>query len=193
MSISGFVILCVLSLGALTEVVVSQIPTACTDRRSLEDMTCCPASTAGVCGEDRGRGLCVAVNFTRHSNQTTDVRVNWPHYYTRICKCSGNYGGYDCSQCKYGYYGENCGTRAILPRKPLRDFTDEEWVDFVNIMRMTKTVDSGYKVVLEERVPGTAELVMSNISLYNLMIWIHHYSAKNAFDFCKSYNITYYG
>ena len=45
--------------------------------------------------------------------------------------------------------------------------------------------DSGYKVVLEERVPGTADLTMSNISLYDLMIWMHHYVSKDGFDLCK--------
>ena len=183
----GVAILCVVLLGALSQVVVSQIPAACADRRSLEDMTCCPATADGVCGEDSGRGLCVAVNFIRQSNQTTDVRVNWPHYYTRVCRCSGNYGGYDCSWCTYGYYGEGCGTKAILPRKPVRDFTDEEWENFINILRLTKTHNSGYKVVLEESLPGTADIAISNISLFDLMIWMHHYAAKDGFDLCKCY------
>ena len=174
-----------LLLGALSQVALAQIPTACADRRSLEHLTCCPVTADGVCGEDAGRGLCVPVNFARHSNETTDVRVNWPHYYTRVCKCSGNYGGYDCSRCKYGYFGADCGSKAILPRKPVRDFTDEEWNDFINIIRQTKTYDSGYKVVLEERQPGTADLLMSNVSLYDLMIWMHHFAAKDALDIRK--------
>ena len=179
------VVLCGFLLGALSQIALAQIPTACADRRSLEDMTCCPATVDGVCGQDAGRGLCVATNFTGHSTETTDVRVNWPHYYTRICKCSGNFGGYDCSQCTYGYYGPDCGTKAVLPRKPVRDFTDQEWEDFIDIIRQTKTYDSGYKVVLEERQPGTADLLMSNVSLFDLMIWMHHFAAKDAFDTSK--------
>ena len=181
------VILCVFLLSILSQVVLAQIPTACADRRSLEDMTCCPATADGVCGEDAGRGQCAAVNFARHSTQTTNVRANWPHYYTRVCKCSGNFGGYDCSRCKYGYYGPNCATKEILPRKPVRDFTDGEWEDFTSIIRQSKTYDSGYQVVLEESLPGNADLMMSNISLFDLMIWIHHYSAKDAINPCKHY------
>jgi hypothetical protein len=60
----------------------AQIPRACADRQSLEQMTCCPVTDDGVCGEDAERGECDAVNFERHRNDTTDVRVNWPHYYT---------------------------------------------------------------------------------------------------------------
>ena len=64
-------------------------------------MTCCPVTADGVCGGEAGRGECASVNFDRHSNDTTNVRVNWSHYHTRICKCNGNFGGYDCSRCKY--------------------------------------------------------------------------------------------
>ena len=172
-------------LGALYHVGEGQIPSVCADRESLEHMTCCPVTGDGVCGQDAGRGQCVAVNFDRHSNDTTNVRVNWPHYYTRVCKCSGNFGGYDCSRCNYGYYGQDCSSKAIIPRRPLRDFSEEEWEELIAILRLIKTRDSGYKVVLEERVPGTADLTMSNISLYDLMIWMHHYASKDGFDICK--------
>jgi hypothetical protein len=64
----------------------------------------------------------------------------------------------------------------------VRDFTDQDWEDFIDIIRQTKTYDSGYKVVLEERQPGTADLLMSNVSLFDLMIWMHHFAAKDAFD-----------
>ena len=35
-------------------------------------------------------------------------------------------------------------------------------------------------VVLEEAVPGTTNLSMTNISLYNLFVWMHHYAAKDS-------------
>ena len=40
-------------------------------------------------------------------------------------------------------------------------------------------------VVLEEAVPGTTNLSMTNISLYNLYVWMHHYAAKDAFTIGK--------
>ena len=33
-----------------------QIPAACADEESLENLRCCPATADGVCGEDAGRG-----------------------------------------------------------------------------------------------------------------------------------------
>ena len=35
-------------------------------------------------------------------------------------------------------------------------------------------------VVLEEAIPGTANLTMTNVSLYNLFVWLHHYAAKDS-------------
>jgi hypothetical protein len=170
-------------LGLLSQVAEAQIPAACADRDSLQEMTCCPLTASGVCGEDAGSGECAPINFERHSNTTTDVRANWPHYYTRACKCNGNYGGYDCSGCKIGYYGQDCSSRAIMPRKPLWDFSGGEWREFVAILRMAKSQESRYVVVLEERVPGTADLDMTSTNLYDLMIWLHHYTGKDATDF----------
>ena len=164
---------------------VAQIPTACADRQSLEGMTCCPLTEYGVCGEEAGRGRCVEVNFAGHNNATTDVRANWPHYYTRVCSCSGNFGGYDCSRCNYGRYGDDCASRAIIPRRPVRDFTDKDWEDFVDILRLTKTYDPGYLVVLEETLPGTGELSTANVSLFDFMIWMHHYAAKDSSNISK--------
>lgn len=169
-------VLCLLSL----RVSVAQIPTACADSYSLKNLRCCPSTADGECGEDARRGTCVELNFARHSNQTSDVRVNWPHYYTRVCRCHGNYAGYDCSRCRFGYYGPDCSVKQVLPRKPVRDLTDEEWEDFKNILNLTRSHDSGYQVVLEESLPGNDELVMTNVSLYGLMTWLHHYTAKDS-------------
>lgn len=164
----------------------AQIPAACSDRESLEQMTCCPVTEHGVCGEQASRGDCVAVNFNRHRNDTTNVRANWPHYYTRVCKCSVRFGGYDCSRCNYGYYGPDCSSRAIIPRKPLRELSEDEWTEFIAIVRMTKVKDSGYNVVVEEKVPGSADLDMRNVSIYDLWVWLHHYAGKDGGDLCKS-------
>ena len=35
-------------------------------------------------------------------------------------------------------------------------------------------------VVLEEAVPGTKNLSMTNISLYKFFVWLHHYAAKDS-------------
>ena len=62
----------------------------------------------------------------------------------------------------------------------MRDLTDEEWEDFKDIIRLTRSRDSGYTVVLKESRPGNSDLMMSSVSLYNLMTWLHHYVAKDS-------------
>ena len=83
----------------------AQIPTVCSDADSLENAICCPTTSDGVCGENANRGQCVSL-ATPPRYDTADVRANWPHYFNQTCQCIGNYGGYDCSRCKFGYYTE---------------------------------------------------------------------------------------
>ena len=63
---------------------VGQIPTVCADEDSLENLRCCPTTDDGVCGEDASRGECVQLNLDGYSTNTTDVRGNWPHYFTHV-------------------------------------------------------------------------------------------------------------
>ena len=164
----------------LPQFTIAQIPTVCTDRESLENRICCPTTEDGVCGANSNRGACVSLNLPNYSNETSDVRRNWPHYFTQSCQCNGNYAGYDCSRCKFGYIGSDCNKKRVLPRRPVRELTDEDWIAFNDIIKRTRTYDSGYTAVLEESTPGNASLVMTNLSLYHFYIWIHHLTAKDS-------------
>ena len=158
----------------------AQIPTVCTDTQSLENSICCPTTTEGVCGMNANRGSCGQLSIPNYDATSSDVRVNWPHYFTRACVCNGNYAGYDCSRCKFGYFGTDCNQKQILPRRPISDYSASEWTTYNNILRKTRTYDSGYIAVLEEQMPGNVNLSTSNISLYHLYVWIHHYTAKDS-------------
>ena len=80
---------CVLSLMIIVVWLIpqsafGQIPTACTDVESLENLQCCPATSDGVCGEDANRGECVELNIEGYRRDTTNARDNWPHYFTNV-------------------------------------------------------------------------------------------------------------
>ena len=158
----------------------AQIPTACADAESLSNLRCCPTTPEGVCGADANRGACVTLDREGFSTETTDVRLNWPHFYTQVCQCNGNFGGYDCSRCTFGYYGADCSQKQLLPRRPLRDFSEEDWSDFRDVLRLTRTYDPGYVVLQEESIPGNASIATTNVTLYGLYVWIHHYTAKDS-------------
>ena len=148
---------------------------------------CPPAKdNTGVCGEMAGRGTCTNLNLNLPplgSDFThTTVRDNWPYYYTRVCSCNGNYAGFDCSRCKYGYYGDNCSQKVVLPRRPVSNLTNEEWVDYIAILKLAKDHDSGYFVFVEEPASvGTdvTTLQKTVVKLYDLFTWQHHYAAKD--------------
>ena len=159
---------------------LAQIPTVCTDTQSLETLECCPTTSDGICGTNANRGTCETLDLPNYSRLTTNVRENWPHYYTRVCQCSGNYGGYDCSRCKIGYFGSDCSQMQVIPRREISTFTAQDWIGFNAILRMSREFDSGYQVVLEESVPGNSSIVTSNVTLYGLYVWMHHYAAKDS-------------
>ena len=154
----------------------SQIPTVCSTASHLTNMTCCPDD----CGQAEGHGQCEDIPLpSTFSMASTDVRHNWPHYFTRACKCSGNYYGVDCSRCKYGYFGDNCEQKQVLARKSVQDLTAAEWSDYAEILKMARSYNSGYIVVLSETQPGTADLETADIDLYDFFVWQHHYSSKD--------------
>ena len=68
----------------LGQEVYGQIPTACSDATSLENLECCPVTSDGVCGQDTGRGQCTDLNLPGYDRSSSDVRRNWPHYFTRV-------------------------------------------------------------------------------------------------------------
>ena len=59
----------------------------------------------------------------------------------------GNYWGYDCTRRKYGYYGEDCSQQQTLPFRSIQQLTYEEWRDYIDIIKMTRTYPSEYKAV----------------------------------------------
>ena len=80
-SFMAIVLLCLLE-----QEVYCQIPTACSDVRSLESLECCPTTGDGVCGQDSGRGQCIDLNLPGYDRNSADVRRNWPHYFTKVSK-----------------------------------------------------------------------------------------------------------
>ena len=64
--------------------VFGQIPIACSDVTSLENLACCPATSDGVCGQDASKGQCTELNLPGYDRSSVDARHNWPHYFTRV-------------------------------------------------------------------------------------------------------------
>jgi len=46
------------------------------------------------------------------------------------------------------------------------------------MIQLLHSYDSGYTIILEESLPGNSSLSMTNITLYKLYVWLHHYASK---------------
>lgn len=79
-SMAWIVVVCIAVIALAPGDVSSQIPTVCLT--NLTNMVCCPDQ----CGAAQGRGTCMDISINMNSD---DVRANWPHYFNRVCKCSG--------------------------------------------------------------------------------------------------------
>ena len=81
-------LLSLMIIGAwlMPQCTVGQIPTVCADEDSLENLRCCPTTDDSVCGENANRGQCVQLNIDAYGYDinSTDVRANWPHYFTHV-------------------------------------------------------------------------------------------------------------
>ena len=155
----------------------AQFPTKCMDTASLNDKRCCPDE----CGSEDGRGVCASIDLPASIDKLS-VRDAWPYYFDHICICNNNFAGYNCSRCKYGYYGVNCSRSKVVERRPISDYSSQEWEDYVNILAMTKSYNSDYMVFLEEPQSSSdrSKLPQASITLYDLFVWQHHYPAKDS-------------
>ena len=174
---------------ALVQHASSIIPKPCATVENLRSKECCP-NNPDPCGRSKLRGECVLVNVTYTTkNKGDDLRYLWPtRLFKKLCKCNDNYGGYDCSECKFGYAMNATGQCELQPvrvRKSLKKLDD--WEPYVYVLNIAKYTKSRYYVVTETfntaiKHSSNKALMDSiiNPTLYNLFIWIHHYSAKDS-------------
>ena len=71
---------------------------------------------------------------------TADARYLWPTVvFEHVCSCSGNYGGYNCMECDFGWEGTDCQTRKEpVIRKHFASLTKTEKNAFVDATKATK-------------------------------------------------------
>lgn len=169
----------------------AQIPILCADKASLTEHKCCPAPSVssrtdlGECGVNDGRGSCKEIMGNSQATQVTnDVRQHWPlGYFSKVCKCSGNFGGFDCGECSFGYKGERCSEKApVRTRKSINDLTQEEWEEYRKVLQKAKSDKSRYKVVTTPHTNDLQKLMksMKSTTVYELFVWMHHFVAKDS-------------
>lgn len=179
---TGVLILAVLILGGV-ELVSAQIPSVCANNANLASGVCCPNNCGGS-----ERGDCVLVSTmcnigydgsVLQENFTKDGRFNWPsQIFTQVCQCKGNYGGYDCLDCKFGYGPRDQCREKQQERKSItaKDF---DWAEYRNQLNRSKTeIQTRYKVFTGGNPKNESNY--KSVTLYDLFAWMHHYVSWTA-------------
>nr|XP_039267892.1 tyrosinase-like [Styela clava] len=185
------------TIAALIWGVSAQFPRDCTTDIALNDRECCPllVTSDGIsskCGTMQQRGNCEDIEIFVDNdldNETEfqlslDERKMWPKmFYDRACKCHGNFDGINCGVCKPGYGGPNCeSVMPLLVRKNILKMPRNEVNEFVDVLDKSKHTTSERYVILTstyDQILAGARPQFSNISVYDLFVWMHYYVARN--------------
>jgi len=158
------------------------IPGPCVINSTSIDPNCCPepAVGGGPCGSSLStpRGQCVEVSEINprcvRNESEPDPRKNWPHFFTHLCKCEGNYAGYDCGECKFGYRGDDCSERTTTTRRTISSLNDTERDEYLEAIKMAKDEPYTRYWAISSEIP----LEVVQVTLYDLFAWLHYYAGR---------------
>lgn len=113
-----------------------------------------------------------------------DDREKWPLvFYNRTCQCVGNFMGFNCAECKFGYFGTSCNERRESLRRNVLHLTRAERTRLVSYLNLAKQTTSRDYVVAtgtyREMGNGTAPM-FADVSVYDVFVWMHYYVSRNA-------------
>ncbi|XP_077978906.1 tyrosinase-like [Glandiceps talaboti] len=163
----------------------AQFPSACLTSKALSKRECCPIPRRfhKQCGGPE-RGECVDISppTEQRAGFAGDFdRFQWPTvFFSRVCRCRGNFLGPDCSTCTYGYTGENCDEKKSLVRRNILTLSDRDIKKLKTYLRKAKETTSDYKIATSLYVDmeeGKSPL-FNNINEYDLYTWIHYNSHR---------------
>ena len=182
---------------------LGQFPATCNNPESLQTKTCCPNNCGGPT-----RGSCenitaqvaaqweladpVITNILKRAPDlpqkgTADARYLWPTVvFERICVCKGHFWGSDCTECNFGWTGDDCNTRKTpVVRKSFARITTEEKQVLIKAILDLKKETGYWSVVAEEPANySLGSVVLQNVSTYDCFVYVHRYSARGDVDVC---------
>lgn len=189
LAVATFTYLCPLHVSA-------QFPRVCLSVATLTRKECCPVPRGfkQKCGEPiRGKCRDLEVenwkeNFYYYDPMHEyDDRVNWPTvFFNRSCHCNDKFDGFDCGKCAYGRHGKNCEFFRTKVRRNIKHLNPKNALKFQKYLKLARLVRSPYQVANMyhsemKSKDGRLKPSFLDVSVYDYHVWIHHYSATDAF------------
>lgn len=174
---------------------LQQFPRFCATSEALTSRVCCPLwpGDGSACGARSGRGFCQDVTVSilpdgpQYPHSGLDDRERWPlAFYNRTCQCAGNFLGYNCGECKYGYFGPTCAERRDSVRRNIFSLSVADQQRFISYLNLAKnTISEEYVIATATRaqmngINGTVNPMFVNVSVYDLFVWMHYYVSRDA-------------
>lgn len=172
----------------------SQFPRPCANSEGLRTKECCPVwdGDKSACGATSGRGFCAEVEVSdephgpQYPHTGIDDRERWPlAFFNRTCRCTGNYGGFNCGECKFGYWGSNCAEYRESVRRnilTLSTVEQQKFISYLNLAKNTMSADYVISTATRAEMGENGERPMfSDINAYDLFVWMHYYVSRDAF------------
>ncbi|KAL4657347.1 tyrosinase-like [Arapaima gigas] len=170
---------------------LQQFPRPCATAEALLSKECCPqwAGDGSACGSLSGRGSCEDVmvldlgNSPQYPFSGVDDRERWPLvFYSRTCRCAGNFMGFDCGGCRFGYVGERCAQQRPRLRRNVFHLSEAERHKFISYLNLAKnTVSPDYVIVTGtyRQMDNGSRPMFSDVSVYDLFVWLHYYVSRS--------------
>ncbi|XP_014674551.1 PREDICTED: tyrosinase-like [Priapulus caudatus] len=180
--------LVVFVVASVACLVSAQFPRVCihnvtTESGDTDSGICCPAPPESnlPCGGPL-HGHCVMIEDVAEDHPASverDDRYRWPlQFFHHHCKCSGNYAGYDCAECKFGYSGSRCQRKTTNVRRNIHAISKQELTDFKQALLKAKRTQSDY-VVLNTSYQDAGHPHFKDVSNYDYFTYVHYYAARD--------------
>ncbi|KAM4726512.1 tyrosinase-like [Anableps anableps] len=169
-----------------------QFPRLCSTQEALQTKECCPAweGDGSACGARSGRGSCEDVEISEQSDgpqypfSGLDDREKWPLvFYNRTCQCAGNFMGFNCGDCKFGYFGDNCNERRESLRRNIFHLTRAErnrLISYLNLAKQTVSRDYVVATGTYKEMENGSNPMFADVSVYDVFVWMHYYVSRSA-------------
>ncbi|XP_047463262.1 tyrosinase-like [Mugil cephalus] len=169
-----------------------QFPRLCATREALRTKECCPPweGDGSACGSSSGRGFCGDVEVSdepdgpQYPFSGLDDREKWPLvFYNRTCQCAWNFMGFNCADCKFGYFGENCNERRESLRRNVFHLSRAErsrLVSYLNLAKQTVSTDYVVATGTYREMENGSNPMFADVSVYDAFVWMHYYVSRNA-------------